>query len=143
MARREANAPRTRLVIAELLDYQRERLNELFDQTLNITQDAFQGRKIFLVRGVLLDRGPDHYARIEAAKLFIRMISSGGDNVVPPARPRTRRPVFARPTRAAIAAGDGWFVVADPVGGQAGRAQVAESIIYSGSYYMEGVARGS
>jgi hypothetical protein len=39
-------------------------------------QDAFQARKIFVVRGVLLDGGPDHYARIAAAKLFIRSVSS-------------------------------------------------------------------
>jgi len=75
-ASREANAPSTRLVIAELLDSQRERLNEIFDQTLNVIKDAFGARKIFLVRGALLDAGPDHYARIEAAKLVLRLISS-------------------------------------------------------------------
>jgi hypothetical protein len=41
-ASREANAVGTRFVIAELLDSQRERLNELFDQTLNVIKDAFQ-----------------------------------------------------------------------------------------------------
>jgi hypothetical protein len=75
-ASREANAPSTRLVIAELLDSQRERLNELFDQTLNVIKDAFGARKIFVVRGVIVDGGPDHYARLEAAKLVLRLVSS-------------------------------------------------------------------
>jgi len=51
-------------------------LSELFDQTLNIIKDAFGARKIFVVRGAVVDGGPDHYARLEAAKLFIRLISS-------------------------------------------------------------------
>jgi hypothetical protein len=73
---REANAPGTRLLIAEVLDSQREQLSALFDQTLEIINDAFQARKIFVVRGVTVDGGPDHYARLEAAKLFIQLISS-------------------------------------------------------------------
>jgi hypothetical protein len=76
-ASREANAPGTRILIAELLEAHREQLNELFSLTLDLIKDAFQTRKIFLVRGVLLDGGPDHYARIEAAKLFL-LISSRG-----------------------------------------------------------------
>ena len=75
-ASREANAPGTRILIAELLDYQRERLSALFDQTLDLIKDAFQARKIFVVRGVVVDGGHDHYARLEAGKLFIRLITS-------------------------------------------------------------------
>jgi hypothetical protein len=70
--------PGTRVLIAEVLDSQRERLNALFHQTLEIIKDAFQARKIFVVRGVLVNGGPDHYARIEAAKLFFRLVSSLG-----------------------------------------------------------------
>jgi hypothetical protein len=75
-ASREANAAGTRILIAELLDFQRERLKEFFDQTLNVIKDAFQARKIFLVRGVLVDGGPDHYARLEAVKMFLRLVTS-------------------------------------------------------------------
>jgi hypothetical protein len=46
-----------------LLQPHRERLNALFDQTLDVIEDAFEARKIFLVRGVIVDGGPDHYAR--------------------------------------------------------------------------------
>jgi hypothetical protein len=45
-------------------------LSALFDQTLDLIQDAFQARKIFVVRGLIVDGGLDHYARLEAAKLF-------------------------------------------------------------------------
>jgi hypothetical protein len=75
-AGREANARGTRILIAELLDSQRERLSALFDQTLDLIKDAFGARKIFLVRGVLVDGGPDHYARLEAGKLVLRLLSS-------------------------------------------------------------------
>jgi hypothetical protein len=75
-ASREANAPGTRILVAQLLDSQRERMNELFDQTLNVIKDAFQARKAFVVRSVIVDGGPDHFARLETAKLFIRLISA-------------------------------------------------------------------
>jgi hypothetical protein len=75
-ASREANAAGTRCLIAELLEPHREQLNELFRLTLDLIKDAFQARKIFVVRGELLDAGPDHYARLEAAKLVLRLISS-------------------------------------------------------------------
>jgi hypothetical protein len=75
-AGREANAPGTRILIGELLEGHREQLNELFRLTLDLIESAFQARKIFVVRGVIVDGGPDHYARLKAAKLFIRLISS-------------------------------------------------------------------
>jgi hypothetical protein len=69
-------APGTRILVAELLNSQRERLSALFDQTLDVIKDAFRARKSFVVRGVIVDRGPDHYARLEAAKLFSQLTSS-------------------------------------------------------------------
>jgi hypothetical protein len=75
-ASREANAPGTRCLIAELLEPHREQLNELFRLTLDLIKDAFQARKIFVVRGVLLDGRPDHDARLEAGKLLLRLVSS-------------------------------------------------------------------
>ena len=77
-ASREANAAGTRILVAELLDRHRERLNELFRLTLDLIEDAFQVRKIFVV----LDAGPDHYARLEAGKLFILMFLHFGSSPV-------------------------------------------------------------
>jgi len=75
-ASREANAAGTCLAIAELLAPHRERLSRLFDKTLDVIEDAFQARKMFLVKGAFVDSGPDHYARNAAVKLFMLIVSS-------------------------------------------------------------------
>jgi hypothetical protein len=59
-ASREANAPNTRVLIEELLETRREPLSELFDQMLEVIEDAFEARKIFFVKGAIVDGGPDH-----------------------------------------------------------------------------------
>jgi hypothetical protein len=59
-----------------LLEPHRERLSRLFDQTPDVIEDAFEARKSFLVKGVVVDGGPDHYARLEAVKMFMLMFSS-------------------------------------------------------------------
>jgi hypothetical protein len=66
----------SRLLIAKLLEPHRERLNRLFDQMLDVIEDAFQARKIFLVKGVIVDGGPDHYARLEAVKMVALILFS-------------------------------------------------------------------
>jgi hypothetical protein len=60
-----------RFLIEELLVPRRERLSVLFDQTLDVIEDALEARRIFLVKGTIVDGGLDHYAR-----LFIRLVSS-------------------------------------------------------------------
>jgi hypothetical protein len=69
-ASREANAPGTRNLLAELLEHHRERLNALFDQALDVIEDAMNARHFLVVNRVLVDVGPDHYARLEAVKMF-------------------------------------------------------------------------
>jgi hypothetical protein len=51
------------VLIAELLEANRERINVVFDHTLDLIGDAFQARKIFVVRGVILDGGPGNGSR--------------------------------------------------------------------------------
>jgi transposase-like protein len=75
-ASREANAPGTRLLISELFEANRERINAVLDRTLDVIEAAFEVRCTLVVRGALVDAGPDHYARLEAAKLVLRMLSS-------------------------------------------------------------------
>jgi hypothetical protein len=75
-ASREANAPGTRILIAELLEPHRERMSALFDKTLAVIDDAFQSCKILVVKGVVVDGGPDHYSRLEAVKVFMLIVSS-------------------------------------------------------------------
>jgi hypothetical protein len=57
-ASREANAPGTRLLIAALFAPHRERLSRLFGRMLDLIDGAFQARKIFLVKGAIVDGGP-------------------------------------------------------------------------------------
>jgi hypothetical protein len=47
----------------------------LFSLTLDLIKDAFQARKIFVVKGVVVDGGPYHCARV-AAMLVLRLSSS-------------------------------------------------------------------
>jgi hypothetical protein len=75
-ASREANAPGTRLVIAEVFEANRERISALFDRTLALIEGALQARDTVVVKGALVDGGPDHYARIEAGGLVLRLLSS-------------------------------------------------------------------
>jgi hypothetical protein len=44
-----------------------------------VNENAFQAGKIFLVKGVVVDGGPDHYARLEAVNmLFDWFLHAGG-----------------------------------------------------------------
>lgn len=79
-ASREANASGTRNLLAYLLEQRRERLEALCDQTLEVIAEAMEARQFLVVNHVLLDVGPDHYARLEAVDVFIRLMyhASGG-----------------------------------------------------------------
>ncbi len=48
-ASREANAPGTRNLLAELAELHGERMNELFDQTLDDIEDAMKARQFLVV----------------------------------------------------------------------------------------------
>jgi hypothetical protein len=69
-------APGTRLLIAELFEANHERISAVFDQALDVIEDAFEARDTVVVKGALVDAGPDHYVRLEAAKTFVLIISS-------------------------------------------------------------------
>ncbi len=71
---REANARGTRLVIAELFESHRDRISRVLDQVLAVIEDALEARNILVIKGVLVDAGPDHYARLEAGKLLLRLL---------------------------------------------------------------------
>jgi hypothetical protein len=67
-----------RLVIPELFEANRERVSKLFDRTLDVIEAAFEARCTLVVKGALVDSGPDLYARIEAGKQVLRLVSSRG-----------------------------------------------------------------
>jgi arylsulfatase A-like enzyme len=76
VGRPEANAPGTHSLIAELFEANSERINAVFDQTLDLIEDAFEARNTLVVNGAVVDAGPDHYGRLEAGKLFMLIVSS-------------------------------------------------------------------
>jgi len=79
-ASREANAPGTRHLMAVLLEPYRERLGVLCDQALDAIEDAMKARQFLVVNRVLVDVGADHFARLEAVKVFTALMihTSGG-----------------------------------------------------------------
>jgi len=66
----QGSAPGTRIFLADIFELCRERMDALFDQTLDVLEDAMKARQFLVVNRVLVDVGPDHYARLEAVKMF-------------------------------------------------------------------------
>jgi hypothetical protein len=59
----------------------------VFDHTLDLIEDAFEARNTPVVKGAVVDGGPDHYAQIEAgagssADVFTQV--TGGDKRIRP-----------------------------------------------------------
>jgi hypothetical protein len=73
-ASREANAPGTRVLISKLFEANRERLRAVLARTLDVIEDALRARDTVVVKDALVDAGPDHYARLGAGKLFLRLL---------------------------------------------------------------------
>ncbi len=65
---------RRRLIISELFEANRERLKTILVRTLDLIEDAFEARGTLVVNGALVDAGPDHYARLEAGELVLRLL---------------------------------------------------------------------
>jgi hypothetical protein len=63
-----------RVLMAQLLEPRRDRISRVFDQVLAIIDNAFQARRTLVVKGAVVDAGPDHYARLEAGKLVVRLL---------------------------------------------------------------------
>jgi hypothetical protein len=56
-ASREANAPGTKILITKLFEAKRERINAVFDRTLDLIEDALQARNTLVVNGAVVDAG--------------------------------------------------------------------------------------
>jgi hypothetical protein len=54
-------------------------MDALFDQTLDVIEDAMNARQVLVVNRVLVDVGPDHYAQLEAVKMFTRLMQHAGN----------------------------------------------------------------
>lgn len=67
-ASREANAPQTKLLIAELLDARRGQVEKLVDQALKAMGDAFGAKEL---------GQPDHRVRLLAVKRVLELAAAG------------------------------------------------------------------
>jgi hypothetical protein len=75
---REANATETRQIIAALVDHELDRLVVLFQRMLTVIEEAFGATRPGITEdGQRYDLGPDHYARLTAAKRFIELVTAG------------------------------------------------------------------
>ena len=69
------HGPKLGLRFAELFQARCERINAGFDRILDLIEAALQERSTLVVKGALVNVGPDHYARLKAGHLFLRLIS--------------------------------------------------------------------
>jgi hypothetical protein len=127
-ASREANAPGTRILIAEVFELRRERVNALFDQTLDVIEDAMNARQFLVVNRVLVDVGPDHYAQLEAVKMFTLLMRHAGNGrryIPVPGASGMNAPRAARAANAGVAANSS-ALLAVPIRGRGTRARLAK-----------------
>jgi hypothetical protein len=82
-ASREAHSPGVRNILAQLLEQHKERIERLFDQSLTVIEEAFGARRVYVRRGQIVESGPDHYARLRAVAVFVKLISACGCTAMP------------------------------------------------------------
>jgi hypothetical protein len=82
-ASREAHSPGVRNILARLLEERREEIERLFDQSLTAIEEALQARRVYVRRGQIVDRGPDHCARLRSVDVFVKLISACGCTAMP------------------------------------------------------------
>jgi hypothetical protein len=85
-ASREANAPETRLVVADLFERNAEKINGLIRQALAVIQNGLDATKLLRSKTRAWEI-VDHRTRLEAVHLFIRLMATGAfDHLPPPSR---------------------------------------------------------
>ena len=77
-ASREANSAGVRNIIADLFRENWDSIKALFSQALSMIREAMQARTILRHNGRLVQGGPDHYMRLKAGSLFIKLIDVAG-----------------------------------------------------------------
>lgn len=78
LASREANSPPCRQLIADLVETEKDQLRDLFYLSLQVIEDAFSAKREYSTKdGQIFTGGPDHYARLAAAKHLRELIMAG------------------------------------------------------------------
>lgn len=75
---RDAGSSEVRQILAGLVSDDYIRIKSVFHQTLGVIEAAMQANRVVVDRlGAKVDLGPDHYARLTAAKRFIELTTAG------------------------------------------------------------------
>src|SRR4051812_7793299 len=78
MASREANSVECRQLTADFVNHEHELMLGLFYRSVHAIAEAFDARREYTPReGEVLQRGPDHYARLAAAKQLRDFLTAG------------------------------------------------------------------
>jgi hypothetical protein len=86
-----ANSPECLHLIARLVDAEMESVTAIFTKVLTSVDEALQARREYVSEGVVLQGGPDHYARLSAGKLFVALCLAGRPKPKDVAKPDEQR----------------------------------------------------
>lgn len=81
---RELGSDESKQIIAGLVKTDLDRIARLYDQVLVAIELAFKADKMAVAGKERMNLGPDHYARLAAAKRYLEVISLGRPTAKPP-----------------------------------------------------------
>ena len=73
-ASREAHSPGVQNIIAALIEENREQFERVLNKALNAMNETMDARNEYFWKGQILEGGPDHYTRLEAVKVVMKML---------------------------------------------------------------------
>jgi hypothetical protein len=92
LASREANSPECRQLIAEFVSDECNEMHAMFFRSLRAVDHAFSARREYMTKdGQIVYGGPDHYARLAAAKHFRDFLAAGRPAPKQPEKEARRR----------------------------------------------------
>lgn len=83
-AGKELDAPESRQIISSLVDQSLDRITILYNKALGVIDDALGAMATVNFQGVPVELGPDHYARLTAAKRLLELVTAGRPTPKPP-----------------------------------------------------------
>lgn len=83
-ASKTANSPEVQLLITSLVEAERVKIRDLFQQGLTAVGESFQASRTIVTQlGEVVDGGPDHYARLTGVKCLTQLLTAGRQAVRP------------------------------------------------------------
>ncbi len=88
---KQASTDEVRRIIAALVNAEFERIEAQLRRVLEVIDEAFEASLSAWATTVIIELGPDHYARLTAVKRFIKLITAGRPVPKAPELPVERR----------------------------------------------------